>query len=1348
MAVAERQAAFALRQLPKALTESGVDASERDPLGELEADEQRVRVFEFYLSKIVSGQITGTEELRARLNQRFEAGFVNQGYLASEDGSGLKTPEGKSIQIQPDERLPVSDPQEQQLLLALYEGFGTAKNERETEDQKAESLNFYVEKILSGTILNADELKARLNQRFVSGYESRGILASEANKPLASSDPTKPLEIGLTERFRVSDPRQQQLLLALYEEFDSALREKQEARGFDFYINKILSGTITNSGELKARLNQRIRPRYEQSGLIEDENGELFADPNSDGYIELGQDERFKISDPEQQQVLLQLYDLTNDPKIPTEVKNLIRVYAKNGRAEDFGRLRSLLEERGQSSADRIEGFVENLGIQRRRASLRKEFYDNLFGKDVDTSLRVLGDFDIQDGGDLSLVSQLRNRAFGIRRVRVTKDFATSLASPIRDFDQALSTVDMLFKSPVAEDKECALILAQVAYKLELATYRDQVREMIKLDADPNQIYQFIDGLPIRPSIRGLDYLESQLTLKNKVRNLYLGIGEIARLKRANVIRTSFASANVNTILQQIEGMGDETQEERDIKSQLLTLYKSYIAANKPGVFDERFASEIVRRIEARLKEVFINPDLGRNREGFRYIKENFDRVLRPLVDSYRNDPRTRGEIERILGSDLKLKFIQRLSELEKQRPLTDLERSYIESVQLLSLFNPYLLAVLNADSAVTGEYLRHHFDTISRETIRELKDGDYVPLIQVGTGPNGIVALGEVVRNNPQLAGQMLLVDSGEQPGGPFAIPRGPAWELNSANKRGEGGYILPESPNGNELKTVRAYGSPLRWYPGERAEGVDIRQASINTTVDYLPTSDDLSIKRYPTNEELQLVLALQTAMLAQRIALKTTLVKVEPNPNADERGDKIATLKITGKGGGERTIRIKTDAVFSSTGLGEPTYGFRLQGSKAEKVLEQTKDPDKFPKLSTTLEAFRALSDRTKGKRSPGKTLVIWGKGNSADTLIEFIGGIFQGENSLIRSVTKVYIVSEGDLSQRPRYALISDLKPRNERRGNLIEQVPARVADVDFADNNGKAGDRPIVVLNSNGQIITDNQGKPIVADAGIAATGFRPALEITFESYLKGRSAREEGADAPLKPLTLPTNPDVSVAEYFADDPNILILGTASKPGFNSLEKLAQLPVEAKEALLRNGAENAVAIGFRGPDTQAAVTLWLNSRIVRLEPRVSPPIPKIPLDGENLPNTQITVERVISNSDLRIPDNLKYEDLELSPLLAYNIGRSFELSDRFNGNLAFSLIFNQETNNFTIIFNGGDIEKVSSEFLSGLSMATTDEYFQRYALSLLGKRRGSPKLNLNIAFRRGRINPQNTFVQAV
>jgi hypothetical protein len=741
------------------------------------------------------------------------------------------------------------------------------------------------------------------------------------------------------------------------------------------------------------------------------------------------------------------------------------------------------------------------------------------------------------------------------------------------------------------------------------------------------------------------------------------------------------------------------------------------------------------------------------------------------LIESFRDDPRTKDVAEsflRVRGENgnrknPRLSYIQRIKELEKQRPLTDAERMYLESVELLSLFNPYLVSMVASDTGVTQDFLNHHFETLSGKTLANLKDGDYIPLIQVGLGPNGLAAVGEVVRNNPRLAEHMLVVDAGEQPGGPFAIPGGPAWELNSANRRGAG-VVLPERPGKDELKSVRAFGSPTtRWYPGERIPGKDVRQGSINTTVDYLPTPDDLSTNRYPTNEELQLVLSLQAAMLLDRMALKTRIIKREDNPDPNDRGDKIVTLEIEGEDGNRRQLRLKTDALFVGSGLGDPTYGFPIEGSKAEKVLDSTKDrKDVFPKLSTTLDAFAAFANRKEKKNSPGRTIVLWGKGNSADTLIEFIGNIFQGDNPLVRDITKIYLITDGDLSARPRYALISDLKPRNGR-GNLIEQVRARVSDVDFASDDGDVSERQLVIIDESGEIITDNEGRPILADSAIAATGFRPNPEAVLG---EGRNPRSSGESSTVEPLVLPTNPDVPVADVLKDDPNTLLFGTASRPRFDSIAKLAQLPPEAREALLRNGAENAVAIGFRAPDTQAAVNIWLNSRNIDLpEAEKTYDRKRIKMEGNIRTGSEVAIRLRENVAEQSIPNNVNSETALLSPLLSYLVGNSVEVesiknskmetpdkgplkgrSPGFTGNLRFELRYSQESDSLLLSFEGGDVSNISTEMFEELESTCRDSYFQTYAISALNKRRRDPKLELNLSFRSGYVNPGNTFVQ--
>lgn len=104
---------------------------ERELLGELRVDQQRVRAFEFYTDKIISGQIGSVVELGARLNQRFEPGFERQGDLASEDGTGLKGSDRRVIKVSEGERIAVSDTSDQLTLLELFESFGVESNDRQ-----------------------------------------------------------------------------------------------------------------------------------------------------------------------------------------------------------------------------------------------------------------------------------------------------------------------------------------------------------------------------------------------------------------------------------------------------------------------------------------------------------------------------------------------------------------------------------------------------------------------------------------------------------------------------------------------------------------------------------------------------------------------------------------------------------------------------------------------------------------------------------------------------------------------------------------------------------------------------------------------------------------------------------------------------------------------------------------------------------------------------------------------------------------------------------------------------------------------------------------------------------------
>ncbi len=1070
------------------------------------------------------------------------------------------------------------------------------------------------------------------------------------------------------------------------------------------------------------------------------------------------------MDDPQRRELLRDLFSILRSETIPNEQRLLIRKYLESEDETAFERLKLLLDtEANSTQRDNILDVINKYESFIRLNNLQQEFFKALVNpaQGFPVALELLTVYESKEKNDLDELVKLREIAFDRRRIQVTREFLNILKDE-NNIDLALNLLRQLTEGE--KDAEVRRVLAKLVYKLELSGLKVKVAQQFAFDADENiKIEDLISSIPIRPTVDDIDYVDTLIELKNTGESITSEVRKFRQLDRACRIRRMFEKADSKVILQLIEMFSVETVEDGILQLELFDLYKKYVAASRPNDFDKIFADELKQRIISNLEQQFVSPELGRNADALRYVRDRFRESLFPLIENLRKDPQTEAVAERILtvqvdGEQIdnpRKKYKQIPSELEKQRELSKREKEYLDSVTALSGFNPYLISAAEADFGVTSEFLRHHFERLSRETVDELQDGKYVPFLIIGTGPGGLTALGELARNNPSLASKTLVIDQGERIGGPFAVPKGPAWELNSANRRGEGGYSLPD-PQENGLETVRAYGSPVaRWYPGERARGNDIRKGSINTSVDYLIAPDELSAKRYPTNEQLQFILEQQAALLVKKIALRTELESVEPNTEG-EKGDKIATLVIRDNNGGVmKRVRIRFDGAIVASGLGEAGYGFQFEGSKAQRVVDQTKDQDAFPKISTTLDAFRALADRTKEKKSPGKTIVIWGKGNSADTLIENIGALFQSENPLVRDVTKIYVIADGDLSKRPRYALLNDIKPRNGR-GNLIEFINARVADTDFATTEGEPQDRELAFFDPTGKEIVDSQGKAVRGDSGIAATGFQPSLDKVFKSYLKPGQSFRPGGDNPTEALSLPTNGKVAVADQLIDDPNILFVETASQPRF-SLEKLAQLPREARNALLRNGVENAVAIGFRAPDTQAALNIWLNKRNIDLSDvslATQEKLHTVEVNGSLSKDEEITkipVSPDIDPTKLGIPNNVENTALFLSSILSYELGSQSEFIGGGSQELDFSVNYDSGSNQFLLKYEGSVSDhSISSQFLEVVKRVIENEDFQKYAIKSLQKirsnRRNVPELNIVIGFKNGKLNPKNTFVQ--
>lgn len=330
-----------------------------------------------------------------------------------------------------------------------------------------------------------------------------------------------------------------------------------------------------------------------------------------------------------------------------------------------------------------------------------------------------------------------------------------------------------------------------------------------------------------------------------------------------------------------------------------------------------------------------------------------------------------------------------------------------------------------------------------------------------------------------------------------------------------------------------------------------------------------------------------------------------------------------------------------------------------------------------------------------------------------------------------------MTNAELSKRPRYAQINDLKSRNGQ-GSFLELVPARVADV------SRGEDGKLQLIQQDGQPVLAGQNgdkRPIKADHVIAASGFRPMLDEVFKDLLvDGESLNERRG---TERVSLPSNPGFGIADTLLKDNDVLIVGTASRADFTNSNKLGQLPPSAREALLRNGSENAVAIGFRTPDTRAAIRRQFEgkditrmadiqkvsrNRLIDISKGTRANSIPVSIDMGRLPQTRRDVEA----------DSDTLSALFLSAVPSLRLSDSTELlspiDSRATQQYTARVLF--DTNSDTFIVNGE--QAYPDQLGEVIAEAVSDPYFQAYALKALRGRRTNRGLELSLAFRRGRL----------
>jgi hypothetical protein len=846
----------------------------------------------------------------------------------------------------------------------------------------------------------------------------------------------------------------------------------------------------------------------------------------------------------------------------------------------------------------------------------------------------------------------------------------------------------------------------------------------------------------------------------NKLRDEALG-REYASVELCFYLETA------NTVLGRIAKLPESTREQVQKKKLLFQEFVDFIAEKRDerpedyAITSEVDESQIMQGVEYVLQP----ENLGNNLGAAAYVKAHYKMSMHSWVETLRADKSD--EIGATMSaivpknkySEKAVGFRRSTREFRKQRPLSARETAYLESIRALTAPNPLMAAAARADFGSTTAYVNAYLEQLSRKTKETIKDGQYYPVIIIGAGPGGMTAMGSVVRKRPDLAGQTLIIDQAEQVGGPFGVPKGPAWRLNSANQQKDNEFIPDQLPLPDE-QTVRGSGSPARGYVAERREeNPDSRDFSINMMSSFGVTPDQISPGRYATNEEAATTTGLQAATMCERLALTTRVLETRRAPEDGQRGERLVTLEIT-EGDLKRVATVRTDLLVPASGGGKESFGFNFEGSQAERIREEDMGKPGVPRISTYLEMLNSLADRTKPQEEKklGETIVIWGgPGDSERTMKEKLTRIFGESNEATRNIRKIFVIKRNKQEvKRPRYGEIPDVVDRPNRRSIITEiEIDNRVADVGPDPNNPDK----VIFYDESGEVIVDPKTqKPISADNAVSTAGFKADIGAIFEADLNGANFKDIA-----KPYTLPGAPDIAVGDTLGDDKSVLFVQVASNPGFNEA-KFNAIPAKTRAALLGIGG-NLVAIGVRGADTEAAMNTILDERKDVLKPNDSlPTINNVELKPvTNIGAADFTVPISIDRKKSRIPNNANPNRVASALLSQSFMGSEFvnaNSPDRTRQNLlqgtykiAISIprIVNGP-NNWQVSMSEGIPDgarglPVPKAVAEELKHTLAEPEFQAYCWQILKNKRGSqPVAVATLSFKRGRIQPAESYVE--
>jgi hypothetical protein len=344
---------------------------------------------------------------------------------------------------------------------------------------------------------------------------------------------------------------------------------------------------------------------------------------------------------------------------------------------------------------------------------------------------------------------------------------------------------------------------------------------------------------------------------------------------------------------------------------------------------------------------------------------------------------------------------------------------------------------------------------------------------------------------------------------GGIFAAARRPVFWLNSRNRRPDAGERVPGKPGA------------LNWIEG------GILQPS------------DLNGREYQSQDDFALAIRFNLMY-----ALETRNIKLYGGRvRGLQENDGYYALDISGRRTMQTPRRFITEQVILATGVGEPANG------QANLL---------------TFPQFLRMADQN--DLPPGKTVAVFGAGDSGKVVVEYLLGQGPTQPPLWEQPTMIewfgqrYMTkTELEQNNRSRYAGIARFMPREDRS---------------YAYRVRSHPGRPLQI---NRSYAVDARGTMSSFDYGILATGFQNETPRSAVASLVGPFGRL------FEPLRLP---DITVAMRVPDE-EVYVVGPA-----------ADIPIEPTEyrrsPVLRTIPENSAA-AFRYVERTRRFGEWLGQK---------------------------------------------------------------------------------------------------------------------------------------------------------